>query len=105
MKVVKSGKGGKGVTWSLPQAILDMLVGEPDEVEPDARGRRDAGRGAALEGDARPGRQPVRRRPDEWERNKKPAEPTSAEFDAEFDSFLANLDGKKDEGGDDDAKA
>jgi hypothetical protein len=104
MKIIKSGKGGTGVTWSLPSAVIDMLTGEIDNDDRAPEPKADmVGEEPALKRmlDANP--DPT---DDKWERNKPAAaaddgkgdsEP-SAEFDAEFDSFLANL-----EGGDDDA--
>jgi hypothetical protein len=99
MKIVKSGRGGTNVTWALPQPIIDMLTGEtesdhpadtpevaqPPVEEPQLEKMLD--QGDVPSGD-----------PTEWERNKKAEEPeVSPEFDAEFDSFLANLGGDGDE--------
>jgi hypothetical protein len=93
MKIVKSGKGGTNVTWSLPQTIIDMLTGEveqasdgPEVAEPPVEEQaltNALDKGESLNADL-----------DEWERNKPASEPDeiSAEFDANFEGFLANLE-------------
>jgi hypothetical protein len=119
MKIVKSGKGGSKVTWALPDAIINMLVGEIDASSDDDVVAEPPVEEPALEQMLDQGQAPSDD-PTEWERNKQDDDVTaynawlaagnegtigefleatkteddgpSAEFDAEFDSFLANLE-------------
>jgi hypothetical protein len=94
MKIVKSGRGGRHVTWSLPPEILEALVGEPDET-PAPEVAQPSVEEPALEKMLDQGRVPSDDAA-EWERNKPKDDAPSTEFDAEFDEFLANLEDGKD---------
>jgi hypothetical protein len=99
MKIIKSGKGGSGVTWKLPTEIVDMLTGEVEESSSGPEIAAKPVEEKALEQMLDQGTNPSGDDKD-WERNKPAtdgqgdAEP-SAEFDAQFDDFLKGLDGNE----------